>query len=206
MTAEAGVSARLQLLDEGGNTILADTEGSGMRSPRIVAIVPLDGGYLVRAIAPTQQTGSYAIELTLATAAPPPAGPRALSRDGPTADSLALASEALIRGPDQLVFFYRYFELPVVAGETVTVEMRTTEFRPYLDIGVMSPLGFATLTPSFAPAPGGVRRSIGPNSYRLTFQPERDGQILLRARSAGAAVGAFTLTVSSGSPTPPPTP
>lgn len=197
----SGIDSRLQLLDESGNTVIADDDsGGGPPNARIVALLPRDGRYLVRAIAPSQQVGPYTLEFAQIDAPTAVPTPQALPRAGVTPGALALESPLLMRSADQISYFYRYYTLPVRAGETLTVEMRSTEFRPYLDAGAITPVGFGTVpwVPGRGTGPGTIARIVAADRFRLILRADQTGTVILRARGTGPAVGAFTLTVTSG--------
>ena len=104
------------------------------------------GRYTVQARSLGDEAGDYTLKLTEYGPAGPPPAPVALSRGDPVQGRLSFEDVGLQAGTDDsgaITYFYRLYALPMRAGETVTVDMKASDFDPVLDAGVMSPLGFA---------------------------------------------------------------
>lgn len=174
-----------------------DDGGEG-RNARLWVVLPASGRYLLQARSLGDEAGDYTLKLTEYGPPGPVPAPETLSRGAPVPGRLSFEDAGLQAGTDDsgaITHFYRMYALPMRAGETVTVEMRATDFDPVLDAGVMSPLGFASAKSN--------DDSDGTNA-RLVLSPTESGTIYLRARSLNAeSLGDFTLNVMAGAVAPP---
>lgn len=169
-----------------------DDGGEG-RNARLWVVLPASGRYIVQARSLGDEAGEYRLKLTEYGPPGPAPAPVTLSRGAPVQGRLSFDDAGLQAGTDDsgaITHFYRLYALPMRGGETVTVEMKATDFDPVLDAGVMSPLGFASAKSN--------DDSDGTNA-RLVLSPTESGTIYLRARSLNAeSLGDFTLTVTAG--------
>jgi len=183
----------------GGHAFSVENDdGGGDSNARIFAVLPESGRYEIYAQALTDVSGPYRVTLQrFAAPAGPPPPPAPLRRGAQVPGRLAFEDADLQIGLDDsggVANFYKLYALPVAAGETVTVEMKSAAFDAVLDAGVMSPLGFAVARTN--------DDAEGTNA-RLVLTPAKSGPIILRARSLNAdKMGGYTLVVTEGAPAP----
>lgn len=196
--------ASLWIQDPEGGRALTIQAGSGNAAP--VLLIAHTGPYLVRVTAGRLiEAQDFTLELSRGAAPPGPLAPIPLPRGRPLAGRLTLGSEVGMLRTDRVSYFYQAYSLPVVAGETVVVEMQSTDFRPTLDVGALTPLGYANVPIAGANASRRVRRLPGnATTARLELRPERAGTLIVRARSNAAGIGAFTLSAGARAPAAPP--
>lgn len=100
-------------------------------------------------------------------------------------------------------FFYRLYVLPVQAGQILTVSLDApgppqrptraitrTALDPVLDVGTLSPIGFAVARTDDDGGPG--------LNSRMVIHAERAGLLYLRARTLGLGLGRLRLSVAPG--------
>jgi len=191
----ANLDSRLQLVGRDGTVIERNDDGGRLRNARIVAVLPEDGRYIVRASAPSTQAGSYNLELRLA----PPEGEHSPTelRVGESIDQElgGVGSGVVMRRGDRarINFFYNIYALPVAAGDTIIVTMTATGFVPVLEAGSMTVLGFATAVADDDNERGHPAELV----LRPMLQPGQRGVIHLRARALGSNTGTFRLTTAA---------
>jgi|GEM_PF-4918380 len=178
----------------GGSEFSATNDDGGEgRNARLWVVLPASGRYTLQARSLGDEAGEYTLKLTEYGPAGPAPAPVALSRGAPVQGRLTFEDNGLQAGTDDsgaITYFYKMYALAMRAGETVTVDMKASDFDPVLDAGVMSPLGFASAKSN--------DDTDGTNS-RLVLTPSESGTIYLRARSLNAeTLGDFTLTVTEG--------
>jgi len=202
----AGQRVRIDIVGEGFDPVVTLTRegGTGSRpfsasnddggdelNARLWAVLPETGRYRLEARSLDKKLGSY--RLTLKTYAPmgPPPPPAALRAGTPVEAALSFDDTDLMTGENDdgsLSYFYRLYTLDLVAGQAVALDLKSSDFDPVLDVGVMSPLGFASAVTN--------DDSEGTDA-RLVLRPTQSGQVVIRARSINAdAMGRYTLSVA----------
>ena len=173
-----------------------DDGGEGLNS-RLVFTFPETGDYVVRARTfGTDATGPYTIELSELGPPPPPPPPIRI-RPGRTASGELTIDSATYEadsygGSDR---HYALYELRGREGDTRTITLRSDDFDAFLEIGAMSPLGFAVVDSNDDGMATGEEESLGLDS-RLTVTFQQSGRLTIRATTlGGGATGAYTLTV-----------
>ncbi len=192
----SALDSRLELLGPNGAVIASEDRGGGNpRDARLLAVIGTPGPHLVRASAAGSEPGDFTIELRRGPAvAPGPArslAPGAAVTEGFDFDA---PGESIDERPNQLSYFYRDYVLQVRPGETLTLDLESRDFDPYLEVGVMSPLGFAA-----------ARRDDDSGdglNARLVLRPAGEGPVQVRARTLRPGTGCYTLRVTRGEPPP----
>jgi len=191
------LTPRLELLGSDGSVLFLDSGGRNRRNSRLIFVLPRDGTYTVRAAVPATQSGRFDLDLRQGPATAPVAAIE-LRRGVPALGRFSFDSPAELVGASQIRYFYRDFLLPVRPGEVLTLDLESLDFDPLLEVGTLSPLGFAL-----------ARRDDdggdGLNA-RLVLRPNREGTLTVRARSVRAQIGCYTLRVTPGEPAPAPAP
>ena len=186
-----------QMVDGEFQQISIDDDGGDGLNSRLVFTFPETGEYVVRARTfGADSTGTYSIELSELGPPPPPPPPIRI-RPGRTAsgeltvDSPTYAADSY-GGSDR---HYALYELRGREGDTRTVTLRSDDFDAFLEIGAMSPLGFAVVDSNDDGMANEDEESLGLDS-RLTVTFQRSGTLMIRATTlGGGATGAYTLTV-----------
>lgn len=169
----------------GGNfeEVKSDDDSGGDKNARLLAVLADAGEYVVRVHGFDKDArGAYTVSLDRL---PPPA---AAPRPKPIRIGQVLRGE-LTTGSATYDEFraYDYYELSGRAGQTATIIMRA-EYDAYLDVGVMSPGGFAILKSD--------DDSGGGTNAKVDFKFERAGKVLIRVSPLqGGVVGPYTVTV-----------
>jgi hypothetical protein len=193
MTSETLDSVVELKREDGGDFSATNDDGGEGRNARLWVVLPASGRYLLQARSLGEEAGDYSLKLTEYGPAGPPPAPAALSRGAPVQGRLSFEDSGLqseTNDSGAISYFYRLYALPMRAGETVTVEMKSSDFDPVLDAGVMSLLGFASARSN--------DDSDGTNA-KLVLTPTESGTVYLRARSLNAEkLGDFTLTATQG--------
>jgi hypothetical protein len=196
-TLDSVVELKREDSSGGGEFSATNDDGGEGRNSRLWVILPASGRYTLQARSLGDESGDYSLKLTEYGPAGPPPPPAELRRGDPVQGRLSFEDSGLQAGTDDsgaISYFYRIYALPMRAGETVTVDMKASDFDPVLDAGVMSPLGFASARTN--------DDADGTNS-RLVLTPTEAGTIYLRARSLNAEkLGDFTLSVTPGAAPP----
>lgn len=186
-----GFDSRLQL--RMGQTVLSATSfPSGTnRDSRLFAVLPRDGRYVVRVLAPVTQAGHYSLDLTRAMASDVEAAVKRIRVGETILGSLSLASPVRVTAEDGPIdAFYQLYMMRVEAGGVFTVTVDSPDFDPVLDAGGMSALGFASAFSN--------DDSDGTLNSRLVLRALAQGNIYLRVRSLVQGLGNFTITVTRG--------
>jgi plastocyanin len=161
-----------------------DDDSGGEKNARLLTVLPADGDYVVRVVGYDKDAkGAYAVKI--ATLPPP----------GPTPRPKTVTKGQIVRGEltDSSAQFegfrpYDYYQVRGRAGETVTIIMRSEAFDAFLDVGVLSPGGFASVKSDDDGA--------GDTNAKVEFTFERAGVILIRTSALAAGkTGAFSLSV-----------
>jgi hypothetical protein len=173
-----------------------DDGGDGLNS-RLVFTFPETGTYTVRARTfGADTTGSYTIEVS-ELAPPPPPPPPVRIRPGRTVDG-TLTTDSPTYSPDSyggMDRHYALYELRGRAGDTRVVTLRSGDFDSFLEIGGLTPLGFAVVESNDDGAAGDGEESLGLDS-RLTVTFQQAGTVMIRATTlGGGATGTYSLSV-----------
>lgn len=186
-----------QMVDGEFQQISVDDDGGDGLNSRLVFTFPETGDYVVRARTfGTDATGPYTIELSELGPPPPPPPPIRI-RPGRTASGELTMDSATYEadsygGSDR---HYALYELRGREGDTRTITLRSDDFDAFLEIGAMSPLGFAVVDSNDDGMATGEEESLGLDS-RLTVTFQQSGRLTIRATTlGGGATGAYTLTV-----------
>ncbi len=211
ITGEAGERIEITMQSEDFDTLLEigrieddrfvelgrDDDGAGELDSRLVYTFPQNGNYIVRARTfGAGDTGTYLIEANRLPPPPPPPPPTAIRR-GQTVDG-ELSAESPAYAPDDFggaMRHYGLYSLRGEAGQTVTVTMRSDDFDSFLEVGGMTPLGFAVQDSNDDGQSGEGEEALGLNS-RLTVTFQQAGTMMIRATTLGGnTTGAYSLTV-----------
>lgn len=169
----------------GGNfeELKVDDDSGGDKNARLLAVLENAGEYVVR-VHGFDRDAKGAYTVSLVRLPPPAAAPR------PKAIRIGQVLRGeLTTGSATYDEFraYDYYALTGRSGQKATIIMRA-EYDAFLDVGVMSPGGFAVLK---SDDDGG-----GGTNAKIDFTFERAGQVLIRVSPLqGGVVGAYTVTV-----------
>lgn len=162
----------------------------------ILAVLPQDGTYKVRAllhnVGPSPTPPTLDFETIAASPERPPQPVRIGTAVNGTIDIRSPAAPDIYGGGTLML--HQLYAVRVTAGQTITVMLESTAFDPVLDAGGMSPLGFATVQSDDDGGQG--------TSSLLVLRPVHPGVILLRVRALGNRMGAFRLRVVAGERAP----
>jgi hypothetical protein len=187
----SGFPVLLRVIEPGGQEHVSQATASGGRA-EIAIVLPSSGEYTVHVSSQSAgSTGPYTVGLVTAdtsnvTPVPGTSAPASgdLVADVPVNGSLAAGDSQLSTGE-----FYDVFDIPGVAGQTVTFEMTSQAIDPYLFI--RGPGNFALDNDDGA--------GFGLNS-RLQVTFPQNGTYSLNATSYAAnEVGAYSLVMRAGS-------
>jgi Bacterial pre-peptidase C-terminal domain len=165
-------------------SIATDDDSGGEKNARLLTILPEDGTYTIRVVGFDKDArGAYTLKME---ALPEPAGaprPKAVRKGqiikGELTDRSAQFGEFRA---------YDYYTIRGRAGEKVTIILRSEAFDAVLDVGVLSPGGFASVAND--------DDSGGETNAKIDFTFERAGSVIIRTSSLHAGrVGAFSLSV-----------
>lgn len=165
-------------------SIASDDDSGGDNNARLLHVLPEDGEYTVRVIGfDKNAAGDYSLKF------------EALPEPGPAPRPKAINKGQVVRGEltersAQLENFrpYDYYSIRGRAGETVTIILRSEAFDAVLDVGAMTPGGFAVVQNDDDGA-GGTNAKID-----FTFQST--GTVIIRTSALqGGRTGAFSLSV-----------
>jgi hypothetical protein len=212
-TPDARVRIAIRASAEPGRAALIGPDGAtlmtsmvGTEAVPIVAFLHAPGRYLVRLDLPERNPPVHYmldLERASAVAAPPPVQLQV----GQTADVLlGLGSPLAMQagGSASPDFFYQLYVVPVQAGQTLTISLdapgstpRPTgairaNLDPVLDVGTLSPIGFAVARTDDDSGPG--------LNSRLVVHAEQAGLLYVRARTLGLGLGNLRLGVMNGEP------
>lgn len=163
--------------------VKADDDSGGDKNARLLAVLESAGEYVVRVHGFDRDAkGAYTVSLDRLP--PPAAAPR------PKAIRIGQVLRGeLTQGSATYDEFraYDYYSLSGRAGQKATIIMRA-DYDAFLDVGVMSPGGFAVLK---SDDDGG-----GGTNAKVDFTFERAGQVIIRVSPLqGGVVGPYTVTV-----------
>lgn len=165
-------------------SISEDDDSGGEKNARLLTILPDDGTYTVRVVGFDKDAkGAYTLKLETL----PPAGaaprPKAVRKGQITRGELTDRSAQF----DEFRA-YDYYSIRGRAGETVTIILRSETFDAYLDVGVLSPGGFASVKSD--------DDSGGDTNAKVEFTFQTSGTVVIRTSSLhGGKIGAFSLSV-----------
>lgn len=161
-----------------------DDDSGGDKNARLLAILPDDGQYTVRVVGFDKDAkGAYTLKFENL----PPAG--AAPRPKPISKGQVVRGELTDRSAQFDEFrAYDYYTVRGRAGETVTIILRSEAFDAFLDVGAMTPGGFATIKSDDDGA--------GETNAKVEFTFERSGSVIIRTSALqGGKTGAFSLSV-----------
>jgi hypothetical protein len=183
----------LELLDTSGSTLAASINGG--QDAQIISVIPETERYLLRVAIPSSQAAHFTVDLE--SVPKRDRGPRTFVQVGHDAgDALTLASNISLKadGSGEADFFYQLYFLAVRKDHPVTVIVDSSEFDPVVEAGEVDTLGFV----------GSVSvNSVAGRTARLVLQPFRNGDVYIRVRSTGLAIGAFRIQIVPGISRPP---
>lgn len=181
---------------DGKFTAVAENDDADGLNARIVQTIGEGGDYLVRArtVSPGS-TGAYTIELKRLGEAAPPAPPVAL-RAG-QATSASFTEDGAMMTDEQGATTSRPFRLysfDARAGQTYTVSMKSAAFDTFVELGALTPIGFASAR-SNDDGEGDAGGDNGTDS-QLVFRAERAGPVVIRASAlTDGSAGDYTIEV-----------
>ncbi|MBL8557348.1 MAG: pre-peptidase C-terminal domain-containing protein [Hyphomonadaceae bacterium] len=165
-------------------SIASDDDSGGDNNARLLQVLPDDGEYTVRVIGFDKDAkGDFTLKF------------EALPAPGPAPRAKAIRKGQVIRGElndrsAQLDSFrpYDYYSIRGRAGETVTIIMRSEAFDAFLDVGAMTPGGFAVVASDDDGAGG--------TNAKVEFTFSSTGTVIIRTSALqGGRNGAFSLSV-----------
>jgi hypothetical protein len=165
-------------------SLATDDDGGGEKNARLLTILPDDGTYSIRVIGFDKDArGAYSVKME---ALPEPA---AAPRPKAVRKGQIVKGELTDRSAQFAEFrAYDYYTIRGRAGEKVTIILRSEAFDAVLDVGVLSPGGFASVATD--------DDSGGETNAKIDFTFERSGSVIIRTSSLhGGRVGAFSLSV-----------
>lgn len=181
---------------DGAFVAVAENDDADGLNARIIQTVAEGGDYLVRArtVSPGS-TGAYTIELRRLGEAAPPPPPVALRSGQATSGSFATDGAMLVDDTGATTTRpYRLYSFDARAGQTYTISMKSAAFDTYLEVGALTPIGFASARNN-DDAEGDAGGDNGTDS-QLTFRAERAGPVTVRASGlTDGAVGDYTIDV-----------
>ncbi|MDX2234241.1 MAG: hypothetical protein NW200_07060 [Hyphomonadaceae bacterium] len=172
-----------RMVDGAFEELKSDDDGAGERNARILTVLEEPGEHIVRVVGfDADSKGPYTVSLTRLPPPAPAPRPKAI-RIGEVQRGMFTTSSATF---DEFRP-YEYFRLTGRKGQTATIIMRA-DFDAFLDVGVMSPGGYAILKSDDDGA--------GQTNAKIDFTFEESGAVLIRTSPLhGGAVGGYTLTV-----------
>ncbi|WP_299323961.1 hypothetical protein [Parasphingopyxis sp.] len=173
-----------------------DDGGEGLNS-RLVFTFPESGTYIVRARTfGADATGNYTIELTELPPPPPPPPPIRIRAGGTADGELTMDSPTYVSDSYGVEGrHYALYELRGREGDTRTITLRSEDFDAFLEVGGMTPLGFAVSDSNDDGIANEGEEALGLDS-RLTVTFQRSGTLMIRATTlGGGATGTYALSV-----------
>ena len=131
-----------------GTSLLTDDDSGGGLDARIVAELPEDGTYTVRVSSLSSQGGA---RLAVAKMTLRPATVGNLAYGTPATASFDQDSPFVVGDSARRLVPYALFRLPAapapraMAGESIVIRATSDGLDPYLEVGLDTPLGFATV-------------------------------------------------------------
>jgi hypothetical protein len=186
-----GMEPRLQLWRETDATYAAESR-PGAGPAQMLVLLPSAATYFIYAIG-SKIPGDYELEVKRMNRVETPT--QSLSAGAQIEADLAASDGAMTAGSPQIVSFYKMFELPVQAGEALSIKVSSPDFDPVLQAGVQSPIGFAA-----ARTNDDARN--GSTDSQIDLVGSESGLILLRVKSVNAGTGRFSLSVGAPPPEP----
>lgn len=189
--ASADFDSRLELVGPDGRVLVVDDDSGGERDARIFAILPQAGRFIVRAQALIGQSGRFTLGIRRVELSAP--GPTRVFRPGePTiSGELTEGSPAIVEDDGAAIsYLYQIYRVRLPADQATTFLLHSDAFDTYLEVGADSILGFAIAQQDDDGGEG--------FDSRLVVRPERGGEVVVRARSLGFDLGAFTLRILPG--------
>jgi hypothetical protein len=189
------LSPRLELLGPDGAVLFADGGVRNRHNARLLFVMPREATYALRVSVPATESGRFDLDLRKGPAAAPVAAVE-LRRGAPILGRFSFDSPAEMAGASQIRYFYRDFTLRVSRGDVLTLDLESRDFDPLLEVGIISPIGFAISRRDDDSGEG--------LNARLVLRPDSDGTLAVRARSVRWQIGCYTVRVTPGAPTPAP--
>jgi len=186
-----------QMVDGNFQQLAMDDDGGGGLNSRLVFTFPQSGDYVVRARTfGANSVGAYQIESgPIAPPAPPPDPVRI--RSGQTRTGTLTVDSATYQadGYGAQGRHYALYNLRGRAGDAITVTLRSADFDAFLEVGGMTPLGYAVVQSNDDGAANDGEESLGLDS-RLTVTFARSGTMTIRATTlGGGATGSYSLSI-----------
>ena len=198
-----------RMIDDGFEVAAYDDDGAGELDARLVFTFPDSGEYIVRArtLGPNA-TGTYQIAVEELAPPPPPPAPIAIRvgqtiQGAFTEDSPTYGADDPMLGLGPTGRHYALYTLPGAAGQTVTINLKSTEFDAYLEAGADSPLGFAVAQSNDdgpqvdyeAMSEEQAAEYVGGLDAELVLTFRRAGPVTIRATTlAAGSTGAYTIS------------
>jgi hypothetical protein len=172
-----------------------DDDSGGGTDAQVEVTLPADGEYTIRAnTLAADETGAYTLSVASGptpASVPATAAVRGEVRVGQTVSGSLSASDA--KADDDS--YYQLWTFPGRAGQTVTIDLKSSAFDAYLAVGRMQN-GEFDQDESDDDSGGGT-------DARVVFTPSADGTYAIRANTLSEGeTGAYTLTVAAGGTAP----
>ncbi|MDP9348518.1 MAG: PPC domain-containing protein [Gemmatimonadota bacterium] len=176
----------------------SDDDGGGGTNSRVVATLPGDGTYVLRANSMGRATGSYTL-LVHSNGEAGGDGDLEMHHSTPvteyrsTSISAGRAVSGSLDSSDPVLNDRTYYDLYTYRGrrgERLRITLRSSDFDAYLELGTRRGGGYSRLA-SNDDGGGGTDSQID-----LTLPAE--GEYVIRANSTGRATGSYTLQLQSG--------
>ena len=164
-------------------SIKDDDDGAGDKNARVLAVLDTAGEYVVRVLGFDKDAkGAYTVGLERLPPPAPAPHPKPIRVGQVLRGELTTASATY----DEFRA-YDLYSLSGRAGQTVTIIMRA-DYDAYLDVGVMSPGGFAVLK--------GDDDSGGGTNAKVEFKFDNSGTVMIRVSPLhGGTVGSYSVSV-----------
>lgn len=181
---------------DGRFTMIAENDDADGLNSRIVQELPESGDYLVRArTVGAGGTGAFTIELRRLGDAPPAPAPVSLRPGRETEGRFGDDEPQIV---DEMGGTsgrpYRLYSVDARAGQTYTISLRSQDFDAVLDVGGLTPAGFAAARTN-DDAEGDAGGDDGTDS-QIVIRAERNGPLAIRASALrGGASGAYRIEV-----------
>lgn len=165
-------------------SIASDDDSGGDKNARLLQVLQEDGEYTVRVLGFDKDAkGAYSLKLEALPAPGPAPRPKSINKGQVVRGELTDRSA-------QLDDFrpYDYYSIRGRAGETVTIILRSEAFDAVLDVGALTPGGFAVVKNDDDGAGG--------TNAKVDFTFTSTGTVIIRTSALqGGRNGAFSLSV-----------
>ena len=199
--AEGAADPMLELFPGDGTaqtSLFSDDDSGGALNSRIVAELPEDGTYTVR-VASLSSMGNAQLAVAKLTLRPAPVGNLAYGTPATvrfTADSPFVVGESA-----RPLVPYALYRLPAspapraLAGETVVIRATSEELDPYLEVGLDTPLGFATVLSNDDADGLGSRLALDPAKFGAGDAADWWSKLRIRVSAPAGSTGEIQVTV-----------